>query len=131
MFSSCAELVITGDSKIEVQIKSAIALVMDGFGFKPVAFHMLPDGKAVLYESLPKDRTQAGLIEIETENRSAVFVAALINLYLMTSNYTNAINKLPRYEGDGSYYKGWRMILDNSNIDDKVIIEPWWAFYHK
>lgn len=131
MFSSCAELVITGDKKVENQLKSAVSLILDGFGFKPVAFHMLPSGRAILYEYFPKDKCQTGLIEISKENQNVNFIKSMISMYLMTANYETAMRNIPRCEGDGSYYEGWRMTLDNSNIDDKIIIEPWWAFYHK
>ena len=131
MFSSCAELTITGDSKMKSQMNAALSLVMDGFNFKPVAFRMSQDGRAVLYEAMPAEKYRDGLIEISSENRSVGFVAALVEVYLISANYNKAIHNIPKEEGDGSYYAGWRMTLDNYQIDDKVIIEPWWAFYHK
>ena len=131
MFSSCAELVITGDSKVDTQMRHTIALVIDGFGFKPKAFKMLEDGRAVLYDTLPENKYQAGLIEITKENCNASFILALIKLWLQSSNYSKSLFAMPKFEGDGGYYEGWRMTLDNRNIDEKIIFEPWWAFYHK
>ena len=131
MFSSCAEFVITGDSHIDSQMRHAIALLIDGFGFKPKAFKMLPDGRAVLYELMPEEKYQVGLIEITKENCNASFILAMVKMWLQNANYSKALYNMPRLEGDGGYYEGWKMTLDNTQMFDKVLFEPWLAFYHK
>lgn len=131
MFASNSEIIITGDSKIEEQITSALSLIINGFNFQPVGFQMLPDGRAVLYERMPNTLSQSGIMEITKEDCKVSYLVALLQLHFSSSNYKRAMLSIPQCEGDGSSYMGWRISLDNYNIDDKIIIEPWWAFYHK
>ncbi len=131
MFASTAEFVLTGDKKIEKQMKAAINLIINGFSFKPVAFRMLDDGRAVFYDYLHDKEKYSDIILISKENQNEEFLTSLVNLYLASDKYRQAIYNIPRFEGDGSYYEGWRMSLDNTTEIDKIIVEPCWAFYHK
>ena len=128
MFSSLQEFVITGDTKLsEKQLRPVVQMIVDGYNFTAGSFEFTDDGRFVLY-----DFTADGRNNIDKENsKSAQYLWKLIDLYFATDKYKKAMQAIPMPGGDGSCYPGWRMRLDNSEIEDKIIIEPCWAFYHK
>ena len=131
MFSSNAEITITGDSHFEIQMQKALKLIIDGFGFKPEEFRVREDGCAVFYEKAPKETNCLSVFPIDKENRNIEYLETLVKLYLASSAYNKAMHSLPQCGGDGGCYKGWRMELDTSDMHNRLVIYPWWAFYHK
>lgn len=131
MFSSNQEFVITGDlAFIEKQLKAAIDLAMHGFGFVPVAFSVSNDGKMIFYDYVPILEMQ-DKIPIREQNRTVTFVCKIMELQTMSYEFKNALTQLPKDETDGSYESGWKLTLDNSQIGDRLVLEPFWVFYHK
>jgi hypothetical protein len=133
MFLNAQEIILTGDNRCNKQLVSAVTMLINGYNFHPRIGEFADDGCLVLHaheNETSKNKAQKYIID-EIRSKDADFIVKLIDLYLSTSQYEDALCKKPRMDDvyDGHCYAGWKLILDASETANKIIIEPWWAFY--
>jgi hypothetical protein len=136
MTANNLEFVITGDNqKNETQLNPAIDFILKSYEFTPVSCHYRDDVKLVFYTSVcenSKDMNNIYHID-KDQSQDSDFICKLVELYLMTSKYKNALFNIPRMDDmyDGHSSAGWKITLDLSSICNQLLIEPFWIFYYK
>lgn len=129
MFSCNQILEITGDNIDEEALKSAVSMLVDGFGFKPDCY-LIDEDNNLCFHSYMSSGSSA--IPIQKEEQNVEFLFQLIKLYQNMSAYKAGLQKENRnYGGDGSSYPGWKLTFDNSQLHDIIKVSPFWCFYHK
>ena len=131
MFSSNQKLLITGDTDCKEQIENAISLLVNGFDWKPNHYYIGDDG--FFHFASTNSQFYVSVEDIEKEDRNVGYLTKLVELYLESAVYERTLKEMNIPEGyDGSYYSGWRMEVDMSEIGrEEIIIKPAKAFYHK
>ena len=131
MFCSNQQFSISGD-KIDIKsLKSSISAIIEGFEFKP-RFYRIEETCLCFYQYTP-DNTE-GVIEISKEDLTTEYYLSIIQLYFSSHKYKEALNHKTFNEfanADGSSYAGWQIKVDNKGFGHKLMITPFWCFYHK
>lgn len=131
MFSSNQKLLITGDNDCKEQIENAISLLLNGFDWKPNHYYISEDG--YFHFASTNSQFYPPVEDIEKEDRNVGYLTKLVELYLESAGYERTLKEMNIPEWyDGSYYSGWCMEVDMSEIgSEEIIIKPAKAFYHK
>ena len=131
MFCSNQELLLCGDKQDNKALEKSISLICDGFCFRPRSYAVKEDGCLYFYQYNP-DKMD-GVIEICDEDKTVDFNLSIIRLYFSSFKYKDALSKTyNEYRGaDGSSKDGWEIVLDNKSFGNKLVIKPYWCFYHK
>lgn len=131
MFCSNQKIELCGNKRDEKALNSAISLICNGFDFKPKYYSIKSDGFLYFYKFSP-DNDDA--IEICEEDRNLEYYINIIGLYFSSYKYkytlkNHVFNEF--FNADGSSQEGWEIILDNKSLNSKIVIKPYWCFYHK
>ena len=132
MFCSNQEFLICGNKKDSKVLEKAISLIYDGFEFKPRYYRIAADGFLYFYSFTPDDKND--VVEICKEDMNLNYYLSIIHLYLSSFTYRDTLKNhiFNEYGGaDGSSQEGWEIVLDTKTLVKKVIIRPYWCFYHK
>lgn len=132
VFCSNQEFLLCGDKRDIRALEKAIDLVCNGFNAQFRYYKIEEDGFLYFYKYLPNKLE--GVIEIDKEDMNLEYLLNIVKLYLSSSKYRctlkyKTINDC--LEFDGSSYEGWEIVLDNKTFETKLIIKPFWCFYHK
>ncbi len=129
MFSSNQVFSISGNLN-QLSIIMKIFELLDSFNVSFDSYSYLEDGSLCFY-NYGKDKQNA--VSIERIDREPSYYHALVSLYLVSGRYKEAM--LKTYNDcaglDGSSHKGWKISVSNDGFSKKLVVEPYWCFYHK
>lgn len=132
MFCSNQEFLLCGDKRIPKILEKAVSLIIDGYGIKFRYWRVEKDGFLYFYKFKPDNETD--LMPICEEDMQLNYYLSIIELYFSSFKYRDTLKNRVFNElagADGSSTEGWEIVVDNKTIDTKVIIKPYWCFYHK
>ncbi len=132
MFCSNQKCVICGDTSNTKALNKVLDLVCSGYLFYPKFYRIGDDGYLYFYKYMFDKKDN--VIEISEEDRTIEFYFSIIQMYFNSFKYRDTLKNRTENECaglDGSSHAGWLLVLDNSGMDDIVIIKPYWCFYHK
>ena len=132
MFCSNQEFLLCGNKKDTKSLEKSISLFCEGYEFRPRYYRVENDGFLYFYSFIPDDKD--GVVEIHKEDMNLNYYLGIIQLYLSSFTYRDTLNNhiFNEYVGaDGSSQEGWEIVLDNKTLIKKIIIRPFWCFYHK
>lgn len=132
MFCSNQEFLLCGNKRDTKALEKSITLICDGFDFHPRSYAIKEDGFLYFYQYNP-DKMD-GVVEICNEDKTVDFYLSVIRLYFSSFKYRDTLNNrtFNEYKGaDGSTQEGWEIVLDNKSFGNKLVVRPYWCFYHK
>lgn len=128
MFSSNQEFCVTGEVRDKEQVALVIKALLEGYRFKTKSYE-IKDGTFILYDF--NEENSGNVIDVKDCNPN--YISQLVELYFCSSAYnialTNTVSDCRNL--DGSLTPGWKLEVVENSYYKRVIIIPFWCFYHK
>ena len=130
MFCSNQKFSVCGNKRDTKALEKSLDLIINGFDVPFRYYSIGEDGFLYFYKYKPNN----DFSEIEKEDLTLNYYLSLINLYFNSFKYKDTLKNrvFNEYSGaDGSSSEGWEIVLDNKTFETKLVIKPYWCFYHK